>query len=392
MKKVAVLRKGDFYIYAYDLIVELAAHDMEITAIVSIDKSEENPIYNDLIKRTHSLVKLNRLYDWPKRLYFRLKSILNKFRLSTDNLIVSPYLINKTRRKFKNESFDCIIAIGQESFYWAYKSFKELRHKIIYYNLEVIYKDHPMAISDPTWSRIVSFEQKTLSRIAGLIIQDPFRADVLLNGIMDFDKNRIIYFPVCINEPLILSKGDYLFKKFGISSNTFVILYFGGIWPGRFLEDLLNQSDILEENMKMVIHGGRGSYTLKSDKPNIIISTEKLLFSEVTNLISSAHIGLAFYPKNNFNDMYTAYSSEKISRYCQCGIPFIAFENKNYVYFKSKYDCCILIQEMDQLSAAIKEIKSNYTYFKNNAYHAFKEEFDFKKKMARIVDFIDVNC
>lgn len=392
MKKVAVLRKGDFYIYAYDLIAELVSHNMEVTAIVSIDKAEQNVMYDDLLNKINRLVKCVRIVDIPKKFYLRFKSLLYKFNLSTDYLIVSPYLIYKTKRKFRNEPFDCIIAVGQESFYWAYQSFKKLRHKIIYYNLEAIYKDHPLAKTDRTWNRIVSFEQRTLDKIGGLIIQDKFRAGVLLKGIEYFQQDRIIYFPVCINQGMVLSKGNYLINKYAISKEDIVVLYFGGIWQGRFLNEIVDQSPTLEKNIKIVIHGGRGSFTIASDKPNIIISNEKLLFSQITELISSAHIGLAFYPKDNYNDKYTAYSSEKISRYCQCGIPFIAFENENYLYFKDRYDCCVLIQDINELSQAITRINDDYSYYHANAYEAFKNEFDYKKQINQITDFIDVHC
>lgn len=388
MKKIAVLRKGDFYIYAYDLIVELSNNNFDVTAIVCIDKIEENVIYDDLLYKVNKIVKLVRLRDISKRFTLRIKTLLNKFRFSLNQLIVSPWLIYKTVRKFQDEEYDFIIAVGQESLYWAYKSFKKNKDKIIYYNLEIIYKNHPIT-KDPTWKRIVSFENKVLNKIGGVIIQDRFRAEILLRDFKNFQQNKIIYFPVCINEKIVIKKGNYLIDKFSLSSTDIVVLYFGGLWQGRFLNEIIDNSSSLNAKIKIVIHGGRGSISIKSNNPNVIISNEKLLFHEVTELVSSAHIGLAFYPKDNYNDQYSAYSSEKISRYCQCGIPFVAFENENYLYFKKQHDCCVLIENIRELGAAINNINNNYKYYQKNAFNAFENNFDYKKQLKNIINFLN---
>ena len=385
--KVAVVRKGDFYIYAYDLIDALAGSNIDVTAILSIDKTEENVIYDDLLTRVSGKAEVIRLGDWRKQFYLRLKALFGKLGISADALIVSPYLIRKTRREFRRRRFDYIIAVGQESLYWACQAFKKDRQRIIYYNLEIIYKGHPLT-ADPTWSRIVAFENRILSRIGGVIIQDEFRSSVLLGDIKGFDPGKRIFFPVSINERKVVEKGTYFSRKFGLGPSNKVVLYYGGIWPGRSLQEVIDATAGLSPDIKVVIHGGRGSFDLSSDQKHIIVSKEKLLFSQVTDLISSADIGLAFYSADNYNDQYTAYSSEKLSRYCQCGKPFIAFENENYRHFKAQYDCCVLIREPGDLPGAIRTILDNYSYYQNNAYRAFDNEFDFQKNFGKLLAFM----
>jgi len=387
MKKIAIVRKGDFYLYAYDIIDELSSRGFDVTAIVSIDKSEENVIYDDLLNRITGKARCIRIKDISKRNYLRAKGLFNKFGLSSEALIVSPYLVYKTRRLLRREKFDYIIALGQESFYWAYQSFPEQRHRILYHNLEIIYKGHPMT-KDPTWNRIVQFETNVLPGIGGLIIQDRQRADILLRDVRNFPSEKLIYFPVSINEPIVRTKGSYLIDKFGLSPEDKVVLYFGGIWQGRFLDEIVNDASALPDGVKVVIHGGRGSFQLQANNERIIVSADKLLFSQVTGLISSAHIGLAFYSSDNFNDQYTAYSSEKISRYCQCGVPFIAFDNENYAHFKGQYDCCILINDINEMSTAIRKLLDNYAYYQANAWLAFENLFDYKKQINTIINFL----
>lgn len=385
--KVAVVRKGDFYIYAYDMIDALADSGVDVSAILSIDKSEENVIYDDLLRRVDGKATVIRLRDWQKSFYLRLRGFFGKLGISTDALIVSPYLIRKARREFRGRHFDYIIAAGQESLYWAYRTFKKDRHRIIYYNLEIIYKDHPLT-ADRTWSRIVAFENRILGHIGGVIIQDEFRSKVLLGGIKGFDPEKRIFFPVSINEPKVTEKGGYFTRKFGLALTAKVVLYYGGIWPGRSLQEVIDATSALGPDVKVVIHGGRGSFDLSSGEQHVIVSKDKLLFSEVTDLIASADIGLAFYSADNYNDKYTAYSSEKISRYCQCGKPFIAFENENYLYFKARYDCCVLIREAADLPGAIRTILDNYDHYRENAYRAFDNEFDFTKNFRHLLNFM----
>ena len=388
MTKILVFKRGDFYIYAYDLIMALRQQGFDVTGVAAIDATERNVIYDDLLERAQTTVPFFFPQDLPKRMIQRLRGLARRLRLSQEKLIVTPLLVGRTRRMLRKQAFDFIIAVGQESFYWACQCFPLQREKIIYYNLEIIYRGHPLPSGDGTWKAIVESEVRRLAGIGGLIIQDPQRADILLKDVPAFPEKKRIYFPVCIREPMVTAKSAYLREKFSLAPGDVVVLYFGGIWQGRFLDEIIERSPELRAGTKIVIHGGRGSYTLTTDQPNVFVSTEKLLFSAITALISSADIGLAFYPTDNFNDRYTAYSSEKISRYCQCGIPFIALDNENYQNFRARYDCCVLITEMKELPAAINTIADNYAYYRENAYRAFREVFDFDKQFENITGYL----
>src|SRR5258706_13696605 len=99
MKRVAIFRKGDFYVYAFDLINELAKNNIDVTAVVCIDESEENVIYNDLLAQIKSIVKFRRVEDVPKKYYLKIRRWLNRLGLSSGVPIASPYLIYKTKRE-----------------------------------------------------------------------------------------------------------------------------------------------------------------------------------------------------------------------------------------------------------------------------------------------------
>lgn len=388
MKHVVIVRKGDFSIQTYNLASGLAGRQLKVTALLSMTLAEED-ISRELLQKIGGQVAIIRQQDIPQKWYWRGRSILGKLGRTSRHLIVNPLFTLRTRRRFQKSGFDQIIAVGPESLYWAWYGFPADRGKIIYYNLEVIYKGHPLTRTDRLWARIVDFERAVFNSIGGIMIQDKFRGDALVNGVPGFNRNKLLFHPVCIAEGQIIEKNGYLRAKFSLPPSQVIVLYFGGLFQGRFLEDIIRAARGLQENMTVVIHGGKGGESLDAENRNVIVSTERLPYSQITKLIASADIGLAFYLQDNYNDAFTAWSSEKISRYCQCGVPFIAFENENYLHFKKSYDCCVLIQDMSQLGEAIAAIMTDYEYYRQNAWRAFKEQFDNESQVRAIVNFID---
>ena len=127
-----------------------------------------------------------------------------------------------------------------------------------------------------------------------------------------------------------------------------------------------------------------GAWTMK----NCIISSEFLPYDQLYKVVLSAHIGLAFYAPTPLNDRLTAFSSEKIALYLQSGVPFVAFNYPGYRALSKKEKCCVLIDDLYELPAAIEKILSSYPEYRRNAFLAFKKHYRFENNFDKVISGI----
>ncbi len=304
-------------------------------------------------------------------------------------IFTNPFLPFRTRKLYKAENYKYIITIQQFSLYWLYKTSPKSIEKVIHYSLEI------QKITDPNIKKysneyaIIKQESKLLKYVKGLIIQDRLRAEALLhsNGLR---KNlKIFYIPVSIPGDIIRSRSNYLYKKFGLSHEQKIILYFGAIYQERKIDDLINTfSKITNPDWVLIIHS---SDKFLQDIPkvaNIKISNLLLEYDELHLIISSATIGIAFYDNSWPNTRLTAFSSEKIARYLQAGVPFIAFKNESYISLKNEFNCCELIENINDLKSAIKIIIEDFDNYMINCFKAYNKYYNIKYSLKPLSEFL----
>ena len=106
-------------------------------------------------------------------------------------------------------------------------------------------------------------------------------------------------------------------------------------------------------------------------------------------MISSADIGLAFYSPEIDNDRLTAFSSEKMAWYMQCGVPFIAFDYPGYRRLAQEDGCGAVIRTMSELPGAISQILARHETFRRNSFRAFSKYYDFDRNFACVIDGVE---
>ena len=121
---------------------------------------------------------------------------------------------------------------------------------------------------------------------------------------------------------------------------------------------------------------------------NIYISNELVPERMLENIISSSFIGIVLYRNNNKNDMLTAFSSEKMARLLQSGIPIIAFNNISYRTLMNEFRCGVLINSIGEIPIAIHEIKHNYSKYQDNCYNAFDKYYNYNRYKSDLSNFI----
>ncbi len=372
-KKVLLVRDDNFFIYLHQVAILLkdAGHDVHL--VFTTSKPVEN-LYQFLVREVEiNGVRCDQVLDEPSKLELTWRRMKNKI-YSRHSLLMSEFKIRRTKQFVDPDAYDVVIAFDPAALWLATNVFSKQLKKVINFSLEVIEESHPRFHLDSEFRKLLQHEREILPKIGGLLIQDRFREELLLNRVVGYDRTNTIYYPVAVSGPKIVKQH---------SRDDHVVLFYGGIWSQEFIDKLRMAASQLGNRFRIIVKGGRGRSEIDSySDANFVLDRSPIPFAELDKAIADADIGIAIYPDIDKNSRTTAFSSEKIARYTKCGLPFVAFDSPDYQYLKSVHDCCVLIDDYDQLPRAIHAIADRYEEFRKHAYDAF-DEFYCLEKTAR---------
>lgn len=389
-KKIAIFHWGEISVHSYYLAEQF------ITQNIQVDFFLYTPTYANKAPHLKTLIEqLNIKINLIEIKCTFLETYIIKFHrlfgiigIYLPELFTNPFLPFRTRKKFKSENYDYIVTIAPTSLYWLFRTDPHTLHKTLHYSLEIAKITDPNIKDCFVIHSIINQETKLLESVHGLIIQDKLRADALLQSEKLKNKMQFFYIPVSIPGNTINSRSSYLHSKFNIHREKKIILYFGAVFEERKIDELVNNFETNYDNRFVLVIHGPGDFSRISKSGNIKISNQLLDYEDLHLIISSADIGLAFYDNSWPNTRLTAFSSEKIARYLQAGIPFIAFKNESYVSLKIEFDCCELIDDVNELSNAIDKIMNNYSKYKVNCYKAYHKYYNIEHSIKPLLNYV----
>lgn len=321
-----------------------------------------------------------------------LRSKFNKFRAKVAALsgfktrIVSKFSYEKACQAFSVFcGADLVIGIEKAGLEVASFFSRTFHVPYVYYSLELYIEDHyaRRRFEWQLWS-----ERRCHRGAVATIVQDKFRWSVLSasNGVMD---QKVFFLPIGVDDSTRVRFGD---EHIPCPDSENKLLYFGIISRDRFSLDLFNVSSGLPDGVVVHLHGplsdlGLSKLFLKENNNKFFFTTNMLPESQIFNLVRSAKIGLAFYRTDNSNDLLTAYSSQKIAVYFQCGLPIIAFRSDAYEDLFSRFKCGVMIDSIDQLPLAVQEILSDYRSYSSGALAAFREVYNLRNYWSSMSEF-----
>ena len=323
----------------------------------------------------------------------RLKRFLNKMAISFSvklkdqpDDIIDHNIFNRSKEIINESQYLCFIGIEKIGLIWAGVLSEIYKFPLIYFSLELYTEDNP-GIDRVYHLREAEKRYHQLS--IATIIQDGSRANALLksNGV---EHTNILYYPVSVRGNIIQEKSKFLQNKFNIGDDKKILLYFGSIYKTRFVTQIVKMAGDLDDDVILVVHGWGSKKYLKylqsiAHKSKVIFSLNLVEENEITNLISSAHIGIALYATSNLNDKLAAFSSAKMAQYTQCGVPVLAFDAESSRELMNIHECGELIHSVDQIPQKVRKILANYDAYKQQAYFAFKNFYDLDKNFSRLL-------
>lgn len=397
MKRVAVLQyEWPLQSHTVNLVKSLAAVGWGVdfffkrcaTGLIDIDALCKVPnvrvVDLDYSSRNRSS-SFNLLVDKIRRL----------FEVSVQRLAFSPLLwlvLLQSRTHFRLNKYDCLIGVEKKGMIWAGMISQITGIPFIYYSLELYDEHHPYFFRRPGFQRLRRDEAFYHRKALATLVQDRQRGDYLVqsNGLSDV---RMIYLPVSIPGELITEPRDFFKSKFLIPNDVPIVLFLGLIDEPRYCLNIARIARRNTDKFVLIFHGyGEAGFIDKlrdEGGPSVVISTELVSEEILPEIVASVSIGLAMYRNDCANDRLTAFSSEKIALYCRAGVPFIAFNSESYRSLKAKFDCCVLIDDVEEIPLAVQEILANYERFRVNAFSAFIACYRYEENVAHAIACIE---
>jgi glycosyltransferase involved in cell wall biosynthesis len=300
--------------------------------------------------------------------------------------------------------YRCLIGVEKRGLIWAGQVAARLHVPFLYFSLELYAADYlrlvkNKLIENPSGSgsfrHLRLAEARYLRKAAATIIQDRERARVL------FDDHRlsmsgatIYYVPVSAKGAPVRARTRFLHDSLGLPKSAKIILYFGQIWERRYVLELARAAQSFPEDWSLVMHGdewyGVGTKIKEIDhKGRVLLSLSMVSSEKVPELIASGDIGLAFYSPQTHNERLTAFSSEKMALYLQCGVPFVGFDYPGYRKLAKEDGCGMVIRDFSELQSAISQILVSHAAYRRHALEAFCKHYDYAKNFAKVIEGID---
>ena len=99
--------------------------------------------------------------------------------------------------------------------------------------------------------------------------------------------SKAVYLPVSVPGPVVLEKSDFLHKTFHINPDKKIALFFGGMAPQRYCEEIIDAAQNLRDDIVVILHGfemteGYISFLKDKDFNNkIIFSLDRIPEGEI---------------------------------------------------------------------------------------------------------------
>jgi glycosyltransferase involved in cell wall biosynthesis len=338
-----------------------------------------------------------KVLGWMQRLWER---VLHRFRMwrNPEGSLLPSGVVSRALRLMAGKNYRYLIGVEKKGLIWAGQIAGQLSVPFLYYSMELYVEDYGRLFRKGSrdFKCLRRVECKYHHRAAGTIIQDPERASVLLrdNG-LSFSRSPTYYVPVSVLGGLFQQPSSFLRERLKLPADCKLVLYFGQICEDRYCLKVAELAQEFPEDWLLVIHGWPDSPVVLDkikavdQRRRVVLSLDMVPAEEIQHLIASADVGLALYDGRIQNDKLTAFSSEKVALYLQCGLPFVAFDFPGYRELAERDRCAATITSLPGLPRAIQTILAAQAEYRAGAYQAFLKHYDYRNNFVQVLEGID---
>jgi glycosyltransferase involved in cell wall biosynthesis len=311
---------------------------------------------------------------------------------SSDRGLIPSAVLKQTRLILGKRKYKAWIGVDKGGLVWAGLLARQCQTPLIYSSLELYTRDY--ALRRGFWYRRLKRAEEVFHRKCwATIVQDENRGKVLLedNGVEP--GMQMLYVPISRLGEAARIKPDWLRDRLGLSQGQTLVLNYGMMAEGRYSLALAELAQEFPPDWRLVFHGFGADKVIEGIrrrdlKGRVCLSLDMVDLSQESTVMASADISLVLYEKQNANDLFTAFSSEKIALSLQCGIPVIAFAYPGYEQLAAE-GCAVLVKNLQEIPEAIATVLRDYNKYRANAFVAFEKYYRFETNFRKVTDALE---
>ena len=313
----------------------------------------------------------------------------------SENMIVPSWAQNETYKIIGDKIYNCFIGVEAMGLVYAGIMAEKYNTPYIYHSYELFSKEFPNVSGKQSlreFNLLKYFEKKYHVGADCTIIQDINRKEVLYKNNVIIDM-PVPYMPISLMGEKIYNRGSYFHDLFNIDRSKKIILQYGSIYDERLSMEVAQIVNDLSNDFILVMHGR--TTTDYVNRMKSLIKTGKLFISRhlvsadsISNLISSAYIGLSFYNTDDPNNALTNLSSHKLAHYTQCGLPIISNSSPTINKMIDKEGFGIYVDTISDIPTAISKIDANYKKYSEASYKAYSDYYSIDNYIDQIVELV----
>ncbi|WP_299735200.1 glycosyltransferase [uncultured Endozoicomonas sp.] len=263
----------------------------------------------------------------------------------------------------------------------------------IFYKARLIYDTHEL---ETETNGLNGLRKKLAKIIERFLIDKVDHIFVVSENIADwYQKKYGIQRPtVVMNAPksYTVENNQYFRNKFELREDQLIVLYQGGLAPGRGIDLLLETFSLRTDDKVIIVFMGYGVLEKliqdTADKYNTVFFHKAVQPKDLLNYTASADIGIS--PISNTCLSYYFCMPNKLFEYAMAGLPVLVSNMKEMREFVEKYRIGWVIEDetIDSINQAIdKIVGSDMRKFKNNARLAALENAWEHQALKMLVDY-----
>jgi len=269
------------------------------------------------------------------------------------------------------------------------------KNKLVYYNMELLDWNPTNAVYGNKLM-LKALEYRLIQSLQCAVLPSLARAESFCR-FNQYPLEKIKILPVAAMGNPVTHRGGYFRKKFSIPDDYIVIIYSGNFAPWFLCVEMIDAMRTCTNlPYAFVMHTWNKSstesvyfreMTKRASGLPIFFSSEYISYDHLTEALSSADIGLAFYESMDDNCTEILFSSNKIGEYLKAGLPVVTSDFKPLRDFvdNNKIGHAVAVSGMP---AAIEEISSRLDQYKSNALACYLAHYRFERYFEDFYQFL----
>ena len=259
------------------------------------------------------------------------------------------------------------------------------KDKLVYYNMELL----DWLPSNPVYGNkliLKELEYRLIQLLKCAVLPSPARSKLFckINNYLP-EKTQIL--PVASMGNPVAKKSNFFRDKFSIPDNHIIILYSGNFVPWFQCLEIIDALRSCNIPHSLVMHTWNKSSTETSYFKDMVkhasglpvfFSSSYISTDNLTEVLSSADIGLAFYEPMDDNCSEIIFSSNKIGEYLKAGLPIITSDFKSLRDFVNEHKIGLAVP-LQNISKAVEEISLQLNQYHSNALSCYHNHYRFER-------------